>query len=63
MNLQKLMDKAWSLAVKRAADEYDIYPNNDDDYSNSDHQVVNDLQTEIFEELGGDLDKYQEETA
>ena len=60
MNLQKLMDEAWDLAVEKAADLYDIHPNADGDYSNSDHQVVNDLQSKIFEELGGDLDEYQE---
>ena len=55
------MDEAWDLAVERAREEYNIQPNADGDYSNSDHQVVNALQSEIFEELGGDLDKYEEE--
>jgi hypothetical protein len=54
------MDQAWDLAVERAADQYDIFPNADDDYTNSDHQVVNSIQSEIFEELGGDLDEYRE---
>ena len=54
------MDRAWQLAVEKAADEYDIHPNDDDDYSNSDHQVVNDIQSKIFQELGGDLDEYSE---
>lgn len=58
--LQRLMDKAWHLAVERAREEYDIYPNDDDEYSNSDHQVVNDIQSDIFIELGGDLDEYSE---
>jgi len=58
--LQDLMDQAWDLAVERAADKYDIYPNKDDEYTNSDLQVVNDIQSEIFEELGGDLDEYWE---
>ena len=58
--LQDLMDQAWHLAVERAADKYDIYPNKDDEYTNSDHQVVNAIQSDIFEELGGDLDEYWE---
>lgn len=58
--LQDLMDQAWDLAVERAADKYDIYPNKDDEYTNSDHQVVNAIQSDIFEELGGDLDEYWE---
>ena len=58
--LQDLMDQAWHLAVERAADKYNIYPNQDDDYTNSDHQVVNAIQSDIFEELGGDLDEYWE---
>jgi hypothetical protein len=61
MNLQDLMDQAWELACKQAKDEYDIYADKDGDYSNSDHQVVNDLQTRIFEELGGDLDEYEQQ--
>ena len=60
--LQELMDQAWDMAVERAADLYDIKPAfidpTDDDYSNSDHQFVNDLQSEIFRELGGDLEQY-----
>lgn len=62
--LQELMDRAWELAVERAADEYDIHCDDvdpaDAEYSNSDHQVVNDLQSDIFEELGGDLEEYSE---
>jgi len=58
--LQELMDKAWDMAVERAADEYGITPAPDGDYSNSDHQVVNDLQSDIFRELGGDLEEYSE---
>ena len=57
--LQLLMDQAWRLAVARAKDEYDICPI-DDEYLNSDQQVINDLQTEIFLELGGNLDEYCE---
>jgi len=61
--LQDLMDKAWDLAVERAQSEHNILPDADGDYSNSDHQVVNAIQSEIFEELGGDLDAYYEEMA
>ena len=57
--LQDLMDQAWHLAVERAADKYDIYPNQDDDYTNSDHQVVSGIQLDIFEELGGDIEEYE----
>jgi hypothetical protein len=57
---QELMDKAWDLAVKKAKSEYNIYPDKDGDYSNSDHQVINDIQSEIYEELGGDLEEYYE---
>ena len=60
--LQELMDQAWDMAVQRAADLYDIKPAPDGDYSNGDHdhQFVNDLQSEIFRELGGDLEEYWE---
>jgi hypothetical protein len=61
MNLQDLMDQAWDLACEQAQDKYDIHPNRNGDYSNSDNQVVNDLQTRIFEELGGDLDEYEKQ--
>jgi len=57
---QELMDKAWELAVKKAQSKYNINPDKDGDYSNSDYQVVNDIQSEIYEELGGDLDEYYE---
>ena len=57
--LQDLMDQAWHLAVERAADKYDIYPNQDDEYTNSDHQVVSGIQLDIFEELGGDIEEYE----
>lgn len=58
--LQQLMDRAWDLAQQRAQEEYGIERNDDDEYSNSDHQVVNAIQTRIFEELGGDLEEYSE---
>jgi len=62
--LQELMDQAWDMAVERAADLYDIKPAfvdpTDDHYCNSHHQFVNDLQSEIFRELGGDLEEYWE---
>ena len=57
--LQDLMDQAWHLAVERAADKYDIYPNQDDNYTNSDYQVVSGIQLDIFEELGGDIEEYE----
>ena len=62
--LQELMDQAWDMAVERAADLYDIKPAfidpTDGDYCRSDHQVVHNLQSEIFRELGGDLEEYWE---
>ncbi len=57
---QELMDKAWNMAVERAQSENHILPDADGDYSDSDHQVVISIQSEIYEELGGDLDEYYE---
>jgi hypothetical protein len=54
MNLQDLMDQAWDLACEQMAVE------DTDNLSPSEFQSLNDLQTRIFEKLGGDLDKYYE---
>jgi hypothetical protein len=54
MNLQDLMDQAWDLACEQMAVE------DADNLSPSEFQSLNDLQTRIFEKLGGDLDKYYE---
>ena len=54
MNTQDLMDQAWDLACEQMAVE------DADNLSPSEFQSLNDLQTRIFEKLGGDLDKYYE---
>ena len=55
--LQDLMDQAWDLAEQ----ELDYPQDSDGDYSNADHQSIGQRQLEIFAELGGDLDLYEQE--
>jgi len=54
MNYQDLMDQAWTQACAR------MQVMDADDLTPSEFQSLNDLQTRIFEELGGDLDLYLE---
>ena len=56
-NLQDLMDRAWAEACAEmdVADADHLMP--------ADFQSLNDLQTEIFIRLGGDLDQYYLEAA
>ena len=57
MNLQDLMDQAWALACDQmSVKDADLL-------TPSEFQSLNDLQTEIFEQLGGDIDQYYEEAA
>lgn len=55
MKLQDLMDQAWVLACDqmRVKDADSLTP--------SEFRSLNDLQTEIFRLLGGDIDEYYEE--
>ena len=55
MNLQDLMDQAWVLACDQmSVKDADVL-------TPSEFQSLNDLQTEIFEQLGGNIDQYYEE--
>ena len=51
--LQSLMDRAWKLAV--ADFDYD-----EDNLASYQQQDLNARQDHYFEQLGGDLDEYQE---
>jgi hypothetical protein len=54
MNLQDLMDQAWILACQQLEVE------DADQLTPSEFQTLNNLQSQLFEGLGGNLEQYYE---